>query len=355
MKVTVKTFLNVRVGKPSVNAPCYQYLAPGTELEVDGNLYPGDRVEGIDTWLKDEAENYYWSGGVNYAPETKVAPPVSDQYWWLNDYHIPYLHSLGLTGKGIKVAVLDTGVCINHPALNLQQSFIVDVTGSPSNIADNDGHGTHCVGIINANSPEFGLLGIAPNSTMHIGKITHDDYGDDNTYLAAGIKWAIDQCVDIISISNGFPIDNGKEVELLIAGAIQKGILFVCAAGNRIQGYPNNHIYYPARYPNVISVGGLDINRNPINSSILTRETKIFAPGNEILSTYKNNGYTRLTGSSQATPFVVGVCALILEHLRKTSPTYPAVQLSQLLFDQSDSFMNGKIINPLKLINKLTS
>ena len=74
MKVTVKVFLNVRVGKPSVNAPCYQYLAPGTELEVDGNLYPGDKFEGIDTWLKDEAGNYYWSGGVNYNPIQTFTP-----------------------------------------------------------------------------------------------------------------------------------------------------------------------------------------------------------------------------------------------------------------------------------------
>ena len=58
MKVTVKDYLNVRVGKPSVNAPCYQYIAPGSEIEVDGKLYTGDMYDGSDQWMKDEGGNY---------------------------------------------------------------------------------------------------------------------------------------------------------------------------------------------------------------------------------------------------------------------------------------------------------
>ena len=62
MKVIVKdNFLNVRAGKASVNAPCYQYIAPGSEIEVDGQLYKGDLFDGIDTWMKDAAGNYYCS------------------------------------------------------------------------------------------------------------------------------------------------------------------------------------------------------------------------------------------------------------------------------------------------------
>ena len=63
MKLTVKVNLNVRVGKPSVNAPCYTYITPGSTLEVDENPYPGDMYDGNDTWYKDDAGNYYWSGG----------------------------------------------------------------------------------------------------------------------------------------------------------------------------------------------------------------------------------------------------------------------------------------------------
>src|ERR1700744_3156237 len=66
MQVTVKdNELNVRVGKPSLNAPCNTFLTPGTVIDVDGQLYTGDFYNGINTWLKDSNNNYYWSGGVN--------------------------------------------------------------------------------------------------------------------------------------------------------------------------------------------------------------------------------------------------------------------------------------------------
>ena len=349
MKVTVKTFLNVRVGKPSVNAPCYQYLAPGTELEVDGNLYPGDRVEGIDTWLKDEAGNYYWSGGVNNAPETKVAPPVSDQYWWLNDYHIPYIHSLGLTGKGIKVAVLDTGVCINHPVLSLNTNLMHDVTESLSGVNDIYGHGTHCIGIINASKGKYGQLGIAPDAIIFVCKITKDSFGDSKERLAKGLEWAINQEVDIISISKGSFDDYGSGVTEQIEKGVSKGILFVCAAGNKKKGFPNDHICFPARYRQILSVGAVDQNKEPIESSILSGETKIFAPGENILSTYLNNDAIQMSGSSQATPFIAGICALILQRQREANPTCKAAIILNQIQHYSDSFQHGLIVNPLKI------
>ncbi|SHK70613.1 hypothetical protein SAMN04488028_107198 [Reichenbachiella agariperforans] len=77
MKVTVTKYLNVRVGKPSVNAPCYQYLAPGSEIEVGEKLYLGDSYDGMDTWYRDEADNYYWSGGF-LLPNATIPTPIYD-------------------------------------------------------------------------------------------------------------------------------------------------------------------------------------------------------------------------------------------------------------------------------------
>ena len=89
MKITVTKFLNVRVGKPSLNAPCYQYLAPGSELQTDGNLYKGDSYDGIDTWMKDNAGNYYWSGGVEKENlNNQLLADISGK-WWLKNYNIP--------------------------------------------------------------------------------------------------------------------------------------------------------------------------------------------------------------------------------------------------------------------------
>src|SRR6186713_2671560 len=107
MKVTVKdNFLNVRIGRPSVNAECHQFLAPGSVIDVDGKLYPGDRFHGIDTWYKDAAGNYYWSGGVGSG-----------------DVKFNYNTLLGLPdpicatkGDGVVVAIIDSG-CYDHRSL----------------------------------------------------------------------------------------------------------------------------------------------------------------------------------------------------------------------------------------------
>ena len=88
MKVTVTKYLNVRVGKPSVNAPCYQYLAPGSILDVDGNIYKGDVFDGINTWLKDDSGNYYWVGGLDKDNfKNQLLTKITDK-WWLQNFNI---------------------------------------------------------------------------------------------------------------------------------------------------------------------------------------------------------------------------------------------------------------------------
>ena len=107
MKVTVKdNYLNVRVGKPSVNAPCYQYIAPGSIIDVDGKLYKGDKYgdSNIDIWYKDALGNYYWSGGLN----NKVADTTN-----LNiiDYNIksPLPSEVKATkGNSITIGIVDS-------------------------------------------------------------------------------------------------------------------------------------------------------------------------------------------------------------------------------------------------------
>jgi hypothetical protein len=76
MKVTVKDFLNVRVGKPSVNAPTFQFLAPGSILDVEEKFFDGDKLEGNSLWVKDEADNYYWSGGIQRDHITSFVLPM---------------------------------------------------------------------------------------------------------------------------------------------------------------------------------------------------------------------------------------------------------------------------------------
>src|SRR5260221_6326526 len=112
MKVTVNKYLNVRVGKPSVNAPCYQYLAPGSELEVDGQSYPGDTYKDINTWLKDATGNYYWSGGV----QNNFTKDQSLDYWFdlLEMIDVQKIEE----GENANILILDSGINNFLPALN---------------------------------------------------------------------------------------------------------------------------------------------------------------------------------------------------------------------------------------------
>jgi subtilisin family serine protease len=350
MKVTVTKYLNVRVGKASVNAPSYQYLAPGTILEVEDKTYKGDKYEDKDDWLKDAAGNYYWIGGVDYPEPANQVTSAGPEKWWLTNFGIKEIWASGYTGLGVKIAILDTGISYPHTDLSLDKTLFTDVTKSASGIDDKIGHGTHCAGIIKASNNEFGSTGIAYNSTLYICKTTHDQYGDKDEYILQGIKWAIGQNVDIISISKGQPME-GEGIHQAIMDANAQGILIVAAAGNLTPGFPDNHIFFPARYPETLSVGGTDENNKPLHDAILTNETNIYAPGKEIPSTFINNSYASLSGSSQATPYVAAACALLLEFKRNTDPHFPANEIKGLILKNATNANVGKLINLANLFD----
>jgi subtilisin family serine protease len=277
-------------------------------------------------------------------------PAGSAGAWWLKNYHIPEIWARGDTGLGVKIAVLDTGISFPHTDLQLDLALLHDVTGSSSGIRDLNGHGTHCAGIIKAVNKAVGPTGVAYNAELLICKITSDDFGDTSDYQVAGIEWAIAQDVDIISISKGDPFGN-PPIQAALSAAKLKGILVVASAGNKIAGYPDDHIYYPGRYDECLSVGGIDELEQPLADSLLTGETKIFAPGKDILSTWPDNSFNQLSGSSQATPFVAGVCALALEFYRKRSPGFHAADLESILIQNATVAPFGKIINVNGIFN----
>ncbi|MEQ9412421.1 MAG: hypothetical protein RIF39_01250, partial [Cyclobacteriaceae bacterium] len=142
MKVTVAKYLNVQVGKPSLNAPCYQYLAPGSEIEVDGQFYKGDFYNGLDAWVRDDAGNYYWEGGVLFDKAKDIKYP-----WWIIDLGINDLWDV-TKGKEITVFLLDSGV-VEIPGLNSSQIEKISVINDSG--IDTIGHGTLMASIIAGN------------------------------------------------------------------------------------------------------------------------------------------------------------------------------------------------------------
>jgi subtilisin family serine protease len=215
-------------------------------------------------------------------------------------------------GKGIKVAVLDTGIDPEHPDLKKAIIGTHDFTGD--GIQDVNGHGTHCAGIIGARLNGIGCVGVAPKCNLLIAKVLDNNGSGSYEWIANGIDWAIQQNADIISMSLGGP-STTPVMHRSIHLALAEGKSIFCAAGND-GSLGGNCIGYPGRYGSVITIAAHDRSGNPAGFSSRGGEIDFMAPGTEIWSTYKDSGYAELSGTSMATPFAAGMGALILSKHR---------------------------------------
>lgn len=235
------------------------------------------------------------------------------QDWGLRLLNIPSLWRL-TEGENIKVAVLDTGISLNHNDIvgAVSRYNYKDFTRSPHGIADQQGHGTHCAGIVAARKNNTGIVGVAPKAELIIGKVLGDDGSGSGEDIANGIDWAVDKGADIISMSLGAQVDI-PVIHESIKRAVNNGVFFICAAGN--DGL--NYVDYPGAYEETIAVGSINRQKRLSTFSSIGDEVTIVAPGEDINSTYPPNSYAKLSGTSMATPFVAGVAALMLSKHKK--------------------------------------
>lgn len=218
-------------------------------------------------------------------------------------------------GKGITVAILDTGCEITHPDLKEQivggRNFTNDDGGNIDVYKDYNGHGTHVAGTIAAIQSNTGVVGVAPEAKLLIIKVLDKNGSGQYEWIINGINYAIEQKVDIISMSLGGPEDV-PELHEAIQKAVTNNILVICAAGNEGDGdVSTDEFDYPGSYNEVISVGAIDLERRSSNFSNSNNEIDLVGPGEKILSTYLNGKYATLSGTSMATPHVSGAMALI--------------------------------------------
>ncbi|MBJ7935607.1 MULTISPECIES: S8 family peptidase [Bacillus cereus group] len=215
-------------------------------------------------------------------------------------------------GEGIKVAILDTGIDEDHPDLIDNVKEYIDFTNSPSQYEDMQGHGTHVAGIVAAMDNGIGMVGVAPKAELYCAKVLGDNGKGGFEAMIRGIKWAIDRKVDIISMSLGTSSRPPEVLYQVIKQATAQGIVFVAATGNE-----NSQVCYPAAYDEVIAVSAVDENMQHPQFSNHGIENEICAPGVNILSTYKEGHYARLSGTSMATPIISGAIALILARYKQ--------------------------------------
>jgi hypothetical protein len=226
------------------------------------------------------------------------------------------------------IAVIDSGVTLEHEDFcdNILYSLGKDYREGMDLPVDRNGHGTHVTGIIAAcNQNGIGLTGAIGGSEIDVIplKVLGADGLTDDFILAEAVQNAIQLEVDVINISiAGVTIEN--VFKKAIRDALLLGIPVVAAAGNG--NNPTENIF-PASLPGVIAVAGVSQYGKKVPRSNFGWEVDISAPGFEIVSTYTTPSYTKLSGTSMATPFVTSVIA----HYKKINPQLDFVQINQLL------------------------
>lgn len=234
----------------------------------------------------------------------------------------PSLWEKSRKGEGVVIAVIDTGCQMNHPDLKDQiiggRNFTKDFKGDPDNYTDNNGHGTHVAGTIAAVQNNAGVIGVAPLAKLLIlkvlGKSGDGNYKSIIDAIHYAIKWRgpNNEKVRIISMSLGGNSDIPKLHDAVLK-AINNNILVVSASGNN--GDANSktdELNYPAAYNEAVSVGAIDFLKRITKYSNSNNNVDLVAPGNEIISTYLDGKYAKLSGTSMATPHVSGAAALII-------------------------------------------
>ncbi|MBM7587799.1 major intracellular serine protease [Bacillus pakistanensis] len=228
----------------------------------------------------------------------------------------PSIWKTGVKGKDVVIAVLDTGCDQEHPDLKGRiiggRNFTTDDDGDPENVTDYNGHGTHVSGTMAANENSLGVIGVAPEASLLIVKVLSGERGSGQyDWIVSGIQYAIDQKVDIISMSLGGPNDY-KPLHDVIKKAVDANILVVCAAGNEgDEDHSTEEFSYPAGYNEVISVGAIDFERRSSYFTNSNNEVDLVAPGEDIISTVPGEKYAKYSGTSMSAPHVSGALALI--------------------------------------------
>lgn len=225
-------------------------------------------------------------------------------------------------GEGVVVAVIDTGIDTDHPDLKDRiiggRNFTTDFNGNPDMFEDNNGHGTHVSGTIAASLNGQGVSGVAPKARILSLKALTGSGAGDYGWIIAAVNYAAawrgpnQEQVRVISMSLGGPTDV-PELHEAIQNAVQQGISVVVAAGNEGDGLEETFEYaYPGAYNEVISVGAVDMNLQLAPFTNTHEEIDLVAPGVEVISTYPDKKYAKLSGTSMAAPHVAGALALII-------------------------------------------
>ncbi|MER6432011.1 MULTISPECIES: type VII secretion-associated serine protease mycosin [Streptomyces] len=294
------------------------------------------------------------AGSLVLLPATAAhADGIRAQQWALSALHLTEAWQT-TKGRGVTVAVLDTGVEADHPDLAGNVLPTKDMIGFGAGPGDRDWarHGTAMAGIIagHGHGPgdTDGVLGVAPEAKILPVRVILEDGDSARTKarttrgnaLADGIRWAADHGADVINLSLGDDSDSAHPEpgeDEAVQYALKKGVVVVASAGNG--GAKGDHVSYPAAYPGVIAATAVD--RYGTRASFSTRRwyAAVSAPGVGVVIADPDHKYYEGWGTSAASAFVSGVAALV----RAAHPDLKPAQVKKLLEDSArDAPVGGR-------------
>ncbi|MDD4005242.1 MAG: S8 family peptidase [Elusimicrobiaceae bacterium] len=229
-----------------------------------------------------------------------IARVKADRVWTAN------------TGAGVTVAVIDTGIDLDHPDLadNIAGSF--NAIDSSISADDDQGHGTHVAGTIAGSLKSASATGVAPNARLYAVKVLGADGSGSYSTVANGIQWAVANRMQVINMSLGSS-QNSEAIEKLVAAAYAAGVTVVCAAGN-----DGGSVGYPAANKGAIAIAASDNKDKIAYFSNRGDLIQFITPGVNIYSTYRGGGYKTMSGTSMASPHAAGLAALAVAAGAKT-------------------------------------
>lgn len=220
-------------------------------------------------------------------PPTVARPPVKhepikhvvmDMPWGISAVRAPQAWAI-TKGKGARVVVLDTGVEMDHPAVHAQIESVQNFTdGTANDVTDEVGHGTHVSGTILADGLNGGLVGVAPQAKLLVGKVCTEQ-GCSSISITSGIDWATQEKVDVVSMSLGGAFMSQAEAQA-VEEAEAAGVMIVAASGN--DGKPI--VSFPAAAPTALAVGAIDGDSKKADFSNWGPELAVVAPGVDVIS-----------------------------------------------------------------------
>jgi len=310
---------------------------------LDSQGYPGNwMIRGYGTTIDWTSRSHLplLVAGAGGCPAGTLTPDDPSFYlqWGMSKIDGPRAWFCGYRGDDdIVVAVIDTGVDMDHPEFAGKLVPGRDFANGDNWPDDDHGHGTHVAGIVGALGDNgTGVAGVAwYTSIMPLKSLRGDGFGYTSWSLAA-VGWAVDHGAHVINMSLG-GVDSSQAFQDAINNAYASGLLVVASAGNCGNQYYalngcsyQDQTSYPGAYNHVVAVASTTSSDQQSSFSTQGSYVDIAAPGSDIYSTYAGGGYRTNSGTSQAAPHVAGLAALI-------KGAYPSLNPDQIAAAMQDS------------------